>query len=183
MTDATELQRFPIGRHERRPIDVPNTSAERAGYIQRLANQAAALAAAVDGLEDEDWQQPYRPGGWTAQQLVHHVADSHSNALIRLKVAITEDRPTIKPYDQDAWVTLADCALSPHISLMLFMAVQTRLVAVLQSLDDAAFARRFVHPENGEMSVDQLLALYAWHGDHHIAQLEAFKTSRAQGAT
>jgi uncharacterized damage-inducible protein DinB len=178
MTDATELQRFPIGRHERRPIEQPNTPAERADYIQRLASQSALLAAAVEGLEDDDWPQPYRPGGWTVQQLVHHVADSHSNALIRLKVALTEERPTIKPYDQDAWVTLADCALSPHISLMLFMAVQTRLVAVLQSLDDAAFRRRFVHPENGEMSVDQLIALYAWHGDHHIAQIEAYKAAR-----
>jgi len=178
MTDATEIQRYPIGRHERRPIDVPNSAAERAQYIQRLANQSALLAAAVEGLEDDDWQQPYRPGGWTLQQLVHHVADSHCNAFIRLKVAITEDRPTIKPYDQDAWVTLADCELSPHISLMLFMAVQTRTVAVLQSLDDAAFRRRFVHPENGEMSVDQLIALYAWHGDHHIAQIEAYKAAR-----
>lgn len=178
MTDATELQRFPLGRHARRPIEQRNTPTERADYVQRLANQSALLAAAVDGLEDDDWQQPYRPGGWTLQQLVHHIADSHSNALIRLKLALTEDRPTIKPYDQDAWVLLADCALAPHISLMQFMAVQTRLVAVLQSLDAAAFERRLVHPESGEMSVDQLIALYAWHGDHHIAQIEAYKAAR-----
>ncbi|MBL0937931.1 MAG: putative metal-dependent hydrolase [Gemmatimonadaceae bacterium] len=183
MTDATEQaseqQRFPIGRHQRRDIDVPNTPDERTGFIERLAQQTASMATIMDGLEESDWGNPYRPGGWTVQQLVHHVADSHANALIRLKVALTEDVPTIKPYDQDAWVTLADCSLPPHVSLMMFMAVQTRLISVLHSLDDAQFRRRFLHPENGPMTVDQLLALYAWHGDHHIAQLQAYKAARA----
>lgn len=182
MTDATEQQRYPIGRHVRRDIATPNTPAERGVLLSRLAQQTASLAALMEQLDESDWSQPYRPGGWTVQQLIHHVADSHANALIRLKLALTEDEPTIKPYDQDAWVTLADCALSPHVSLMMFLSVQTRLVTVFQSLTDAQYARRFLHPENGLTSVDQLLALYAWHGDHHIAQLEAYRRTKTANA-
>lgn len=175
MTDATELQRYPIGRFVR--ADQYST-AERAAHIERLATQPARLAAAVSGFTEHDWVSPYRPGGWTVLQLVHHVADSHANAYIRVKLGLTEEQPTVKPYDQDAWSTLADMQLSPLISLALVDALHTRLVAVARTMTDADGARTLFHPENGVMTVDSVLAMYAWHGDHHIAQLEAYRATR-----
>ncbi|MCE2902165.1 MAG: YfiT family bacillithiol transferase [Gemmatimonas sp.] len=180
-TTAPELdaQRFPIGRFQRLDIDTPYSDAERTAFIERLALLPAHVASAIDGLTDEDFARPYRPGGWTVGQLVHHIADSHANAYVRVKLGLTEDTPTIKPYDQDAWVALADSALDPHVSLMMLTAVHARLVAVVRAMTPAEFRRRLLHPENGPMTLDQLVALYAWHGDHHVAHLEAYKAGRA----
>lgn len=170
---VTDAQRFPIGRYERQ-ADV--TTEHRAANVARIAEQPARLAAAISGLDSADYASPYRPGGWTVRQLVHHMADSHANAYIRLKLALTEQEPTIKPYDQDAWVELADSELvSPLVSLTMFTAIHERMVAVLQSLEPIHFARMLMHPENGAMSVDQLVALYAWHGDHHLRHIEIFR--------
>ncbi len=166
MSDALS---YPIGKHVRRP---DYTADERTAFIDRLAAQPAALAAAFAALTDEQVAQPYRPGGWTVRQLVHHVADSHLNMFVRVKLALSEDEPTIKPYDQDAWVAQADVdAVSPSVSIALLSALHERAVALFRSLSPDQFARGLMHPENGRMTIEQVLALYAWHGDHHIAHV------------
>lgn len=170
-----ETLRFPLGRFQRQDSYSPT---ERAAHIERLASQPARLTSAVSGFLDEDWERPYRPGGWTVRQLVHHVADSHANAYLRVKLGLTEQEPTIKPYDQDSWVTLADSRLSPLVSLTLLDALHTRLVAVLRRMPPEQFARTINHPENGIMTLDQVAAMYAWHGDHHIQQLQNYRASR-----
>ena len=173
---ATDAQRYPIGRFQRQS---EFTAEQRSDHISRIAAQPANLAAAMSGLSADDFAAPYRPGGWTVRQLVHHMADSHANAYIRVKLALTEHEPTIKPYDQDAWVALADSELvSPLVSLTMFTAIHERLVAVLQSLEPAQFARTLVHPENGPMTIDQVVGLYAWHGDHHVRHIQLFRESR-----
>ena len=173
---ATDAQRYPIGRFPRQTEFSAN---QRAVHIARMAEQPVNLAAAMSGLDSADYAAPYRPGGWTVRQLVHHLADSHANAYIRVKLTLTEHEPTIKPYDQDAWVALADSELvSPLVSLTMFTAIHERLIAVLQSLEPAHFARMLVHPENGPMTIDQLVALYAWHGDHHVRHIQLYRESR-----
>lgn len=172
-SDTAETLSFPIGRFQRQDA---YSAEERASHVERLAMQPSALAEAIDGLTDEDFAAPYRPGGWTVGQLVHHVADSHVNAYIRVKLGLTEDTPTIKPYDQDAWVALADAqTLPPHVSLALLAATHVRLVTVLQSMIPEQFTRTINHPENGIMTLDQVAAMYAWHGDHHIAHIRAYR--------
>lgn len=180
MTDtidvATDAQRYPLGRFERQAVF---SAEQRAEHIARIAAQPANLAASMSGFDAADFAAVYRPGGWTVRQLVHHMADSHANAYIRVKLALTEHEPTIKPYDQDAWVALADNDLvSPLVSLTMFTAIHERLVAVLQSLEPAHFARALVHPETGPMTIDQLVALYAWHGDHHVQHIRRYRESR-----
>lgn len=165
--------RYPIGRLAKQER---YTDAERAALVERMAGLPAALRDAVRGLTDEQLDTGYRPGGWTVRQLVHHIADSHMNAYIRVKLALTEDTPTIKPYDQDAWVRLADiAAVSPETSLSLVEGVHARLDPVLRSITPADAARRLVHPENGPMTVDSLIATYAWHGDHHVAHIRGLR--------
>jgi len=173
----TESVQYPIGRADRSPA---HTAPERELFTARLAALPAALAAAISGFSDADFDTPYRDGGWTVRQLVHHVADSHANAFIRLKLALTEDEPTIKPYDQDAWSTLADVSsVSPLVSLAMIAAVHERFVAVIRAMDASHYARTLMHPENGRMTVDQLIAMYAWHGDHHVAHIRGMRASKA----
>lgn len=168
-SSATDAQRYPIGRFER-PSDF--TADQRAAFVARIAALPGNLAAALAGISDGALNAPYRPDGWTIRQLVHHVADSHLNAYIRLKLTLTEHEPTIKPYDQDAWVELADIdSVSPQVSLTMLTAVHERWVATMRGMSDAQFERAFYHPENGRMTLDQMLALYAWHGDHHVAHV------------
>lgn len=167
----TENLAYPIGRWSRPDSLDAN---EQARAVERLAAQAAALRTAVEWLDDEQLDTEYRPGGWTVRQLVHHIPDSHLNMYVRLKLALTEDTPTIKPYDQEAWAGLADVDAVPvDVSLSLFDAVQRRAVAVLQGTSAADRKRMLMHPESGPMSVEQLMSLYAWHGDHHIAHITA----------
>ncbi|MES2524337.1 MAG: putative metal-dependent hydrolase [Gemmatimonadota bacterium] len=167
--DAAEALKFPIGKFRRSEQYTP---ADREQSIARLAALPSLMRAAVAGMDEAAMDTPYRPGGWTVRQLVHHVADSHLNLYVRVKLALTEDRPTIKPYDQDAWVQLADItAVSPAVSLTLLDATHQRLNAVLMSSPAADFARELVHPENGPMRIDDVVALYAWHGDHHLAHI------------
>ena len=173
LADVTDTQRFPIGRFARQ---AEISAEQRAGHVARIAAQPSNLSSAISGLDSADYAASYRPGGWTVRQLVHHMADSHANAYIRLKLALTEHEPTIKPYDQDAWVALADSELvSPLVSLTIFTAIHERFVAVLESLEPEHFARMLVHPENGAMSIDQLVALYAWHGDHHVRHIQRYR--------
>lgn len=166
---SDEALRYPIGRLQKQS---EYSAAERRELIDRLAAQPAKLRAALHGLTDAQLDAPYRPGGWTIRQVVHHMADSHINAYIRVKLGITETKPTVKPYDQDAWVQLADIAgTSPDVSLAILDGVHARLVAVLRSLSDEQFRRVLHHPENGDMTIDDVLAMYAWHGDHHIGHV------------
>jgi uncharacterized damage-inducible protein DinB len=160
---------FPIGSWSR-PVTL--TEAEQQRALQQLAAQPEALRRAVDGLTDDKLDTPYRPGGWTVRQVVHHVADSHLNMYIRVKLALTEDNPTIKPYDQDAWVKLADVREVPvDVSIGMFEALQRRVIAVLDAATVEERRRGLIHPENGRMTIEQLMSLYAWHGDHHVAHI------------
>lgn len=160
---------YPIGKFTRpETLDTETFNA----CVERLAAQPAGLRAAVDGLSDAQLDTPYRPGGWTVRQLAHHVADSHMNMYVRFKLAMTEENPTIKPYDQDAWVLLADTRETPiEVSLAILDAVHQRALAVLRSTSDTDRARTYFHPENGPTRIDEMTALYAWHGDHHIAHI------------
>lgn len=161
--------RYPIGR-----LQLPGQfdAAWRREAIAVIAETPGRLAEAVAGWDDSRLDTPYRPGGWTVRQLVHHVADSHVNAYVRFKLALTEPSPAIKGYDEAAWAELADTQRVPiDVSLTLLAMVHTRWVALLESMTEAAFHRTLVHPENGVRSLDQMLATYAWHGPHHVAHV------------
>ncbi|MEO7359055.1 MAG: YfiT family bacillithiol transferase [Gemmatimonadaceae bacterium] len=164
---------FPTGKFQR---SASLTSAEFDAAVATLATQPARLRAAVRDLTDAQLDTPYRPGGWTVRQLAHHVADSHVNMYIRLKLALTEDNPTIKPYDQDAWGLLPDIKEIPvETSLVLIDAVHQRALSVLRNTSADDRARVFTHPDNGPTRVDQMTALYAWHGDHHVAHVTGLR--------
>lgn len=168
---------YPIGKFQR-PASLNNE--EFSSEVHRLETQAERLRLALDGLSDAQLDTPYRPGGWTVRQLAHHVADSHMNMYIRLKLALTEHNPTIKPYDQDAWVLLSDVREIPiATSVGILDSVQKRAISVLRNTTADDRARTFMHPENGPTRVDQMTALYAWHGDHHIAHINNLRTRMA----
>jgi uncharacterized damage-inducible protein DinB len=165
MTDL----RYPAGKLA---FDPDVTPGKRTAWIRQIAELPSALAAATNGLSAAQLETPYRPGGWTVREVVHHVADSHLNAYTRFKLALTEDNPTIKPYDEGAWATLPDTRQTPvGVSLTLLEALHTRWVAVLEAMKQEDFARPLVHPVNGSMTLDRLLQLYAWHGRHHTAHV------------
>jgi hypothetical protein len=163
--------RYPIGR-----FDMPAAKlqlAERERHIASLDTLPRRLRAVVAAFTPERWHTPYRPGGWTVHQLVHHIPDSHLNAYTRFELALTEQEPTIKPYDEGAWAMLADSEVcEPGVSLDLLEALHRRWVALLRSLGDDDFARTLRHPEHGHIfTVDQLLAMYGWHSEHHLAHI------------
>jgi uncharacterized damage-inducible protein DinB len=161
--------RYPIGRFAYRP---PSTAQERARRIEAIADAPARLRAAVEGLTAAQLDTPYRPGGWSVRQVVHHVVDSHLNAYLRIKLALTEDHPTIKPYDEARWAEGADYRQPIDGSLTLLDLLTRRWVALLSSLDAQEFERTFFHPEGGtSFTVDHALAMYAWHGAHHVAHI------------
>lgn len=169
MTDL----RYPVGPFAR---DNDSTNDKRTAWIRQIAEAPAAIRAAVNGLSAQQLDVPYRPGGWTVRQLVHHVADSHLNAYIRFKWTLTEENPTIKTYNQDAWAKLPDTSLTPvAVSLDVLDAIHKRLVVLLESLTQDDWARPLVHPENGAMTLDQLLQMYAWHGRHHAAHITGLR--------
>ncbi|MFI5309645.1 MAG: YfiT family bacillithiol transferase [Gemmatimonadales bacterium] len=161
--------RYPIGRFTR-PASV--TDASRAAAIGVIADTPKKLRAAVEGLNDAQLNTPYRPGGWTVRQLVHHLSDSHMNAYVRTRLALTEENPTIKPYDETKWAELSDAKSLPvDVSLTMLEAIHTRWVALLRSMTPAQFARGYMHPESGPMTLDAMIAMYAWHGPHHTAHV------------
>jgi len=169
MTDL----RYPVGQLA---YDHDVTPGKRTAWIRQIAGAPEALRRAVAGLSDAQIELPYRPEGWTVRQLVHHVADSHMNAYIRFKWTLTEDNPTIKTYDQDAWSAVADTRLTPvTVSLDLLDAIHRRWVVLLESLKAEDWERLLVHPENGPMTLDQLLQVYAWHGRHHVAHVSELR--------
>ena len=168
-----ESRRYPIGRATL--PDGPLTAAERTALIQQLVDLPSQLTAAVREVGGERLQLPYRPGGWTGQQLVHHLADSHMNCYFRYRLALTENNPTVRPYDEQAWAELPDVAATPiTVSLTLLEALHTRWVTLLQHLSEAQWQRTFYHPATERtFTLDQALAMYAWHGQHHLAHLKS----------
>jgi DinB superfamily len=168
--------RYPIGRFEM-PAQV--SPARRQQAMDEIASTPAKLRAVVKGLNDAQLDTPYRADGWTVRQVVHHVPDSHLNAYVRLKLALTEDNPTIKPYDEAAWAKLADSNSTPiEVSLTLMDSVHDRWDRIWRSLKPEQFARKLVHPENGERTVDWLLFLYEWHGKHHTAHITELRIQK-----
>ena len=173
MIDIESL-RYPVGPIVR--IKEPLDRATRSRFIDAIEHAPAKFRSLVAGLSDAQLDTPYRPGGWTVRQVVHHVPDSHLNAYIRFKLALTEDTPTIKPYDQAQWAELADARESPiETSLQLLESLHDRWVRLLRSMSDADFSRRLMHPENGPMTLDSVLGLYGWHGRHHTAHITSLR--------
>lgn len=164
---------YPIG-----PCEYPEvvSSAARKQHIEELAAAPTHLREAARGLNDAQLDTPYRPGGWTVRQVVHHFADSHTNAYIRFRLALTEDEPTIRPYDQEKWAKLVDATTLPvEVSLQMIGSLHRRWVALLSSLSEADFARRLRHPELGVLRLDTYLASYAWHCRHHAAHITSLR--------
>jgi len=165
--------RYPIGRFV---PDTNPTPATRASHIETISSLPSRMRKAIAGLTEQQWKTPYREGGWTVQQVVHHVPDSHLNAYVRFKLAVTESNPTIKPYDETAWASLKDSELTPvEVSLTLLESLHARWTVLLRSLKPEDFQRSFVHPESGPHDVDWLLSLYSWHGNHHVAHITSLR--------
>lgn len=174
--DMTDDLRFPIGKFSR-----PSSydAATRATYIETISRTPANLRAAVRGLSETQLSEPYRPGGWSIRQVVHHVPDSHMNAYVRFKLALTEDAPTIKPYEEAKWAELEDSRTTPiEVSLTLLDAVHDRWVRILRAMSASDFSREYTHPELGRNPLDFMLALYAWHGPHHVAHVAAVRARK-----
>lgn len=170
----TELEdlRFPIGRYSPLASSMPGI---RAAHIQTLRALPDRLRQAVAELSDSQLDTPYREGGWTVRQVVHHLPDSHANCYIRHKLALTEDWPTIKPYDEAAWARLADSALAVDDSLSLLTALHSRWVGLLESMSETDFHKGYTHPEQGRQSLANVLAMYAWHSRHHTAHITSLR--------
>jgi uncharacterized damage-inducible protein DinB len=165
--------RYPIGKFS---FDGTLTPAQRKQYLNDIEQTPARLRAAVRGLSDEQLNTPYREGGWTVRQLAHHVPDSHMNAYIRFKLALTEDEPTIRPYMEDRWAELPESKQAPiDVSLTLLDSLHQRWTMVLRNIPDADWKRTFRHPEMGLLSLEKTLALYAWHGKHHVAHVTTLR--------
>ncbi|HUP62720.1 MAG TPA: bacillithiol transferase BstA [Thermoanaerobaculia bacterium] len=166
--------RYPIGPHQRRNELSPD---ERRAMIEVIATAPARMREAVDGLGEAQLDTPYRDGGWSVRQVVHHVPDSHLNAYIRLKLALTEEQPTIKPYDESAWAQLADSRITPvEVSLTMLEMLHDRWIRLLDTLQPGDFARTFRHPEHeGLFSLDGMIAMYEWHSRHHVAHITSLR--------
>ena len=165
--------RYPIGKFNW-PASV--TEAERSAHLDDLEAAPARLRGAVAGLTPAQLDTPYREGGWTVRQLAHHLPDSHMNSYVRFKLALTEDEPTIKTYEEARWAMLADSEKTPvETSLVLYESLHKRWLILLRSLSPADWSRKMRHPEWGAKSLDQILAQYAWHGKHHVAHITALR--------
>jgi len=168
----TEL-RYPIGKFH---YEGPLTEDQKQRCLADIEQAPANLRAAIQGLSDQQLDTPYRPEGWTVRQVTHHVPDSHLNAYIRFKLALTEDDPTIKPYAEDRWARLADTHTTPvEVSLTLLDSLHTRWTRLLRSLKPEDWKRAFRHPELGEVSLEKNLALYSRHGRHHVAHITGLR--------
>jgi len=169
MTDP----RYPVGKFS---YDGPPSEAQKQTLLNEISQAPANLRASVKGLSEVQLDTPYRDGGWTARQVVHHVPDSHMNAFIRFKLALTEDEPTIKPYAEDRWALLGDVAGTPiETSLCSLDCLHQRWMVLLRSLTADQWKRTFRHPEIGVMTLEKTLALYAWHGRHHVAHITSLR--------
>lgn len=171
MTEAD--LRYPIGPHE---ILAPLAEGEVEDAMRDIAALPDRLAAAVEGLDDAQLATPYRPGGWTLRQVAHHLADSHVNGYARLRLALTEDTPTIRPYDETRWAELPDASsLEVAPSVALLRSLHLRWSRLLETLDAEALRRNLVHPDHGRLSVGQLTRQYGWHSRHHVAQISSLR--------
>jgi len=171
MTELDDL-RYPVGRF----TPAENTANTRAENIRAIELLPKRLCGALAGLNDAQLDTPYRDGGWTVRQVVHHLADSHANSVIRFKLALTEDWPTIKPYDENAWAQLSDSKMVPvDCSLTFISAMHERWVALLENMSAADFERGYVHPERGRQNLATALGIYAWHGRHHTAHITSLR--------
>jgi hypothetical protein len=171
MSDQDDL-RYPVGRYRAPAASLPGV---RAAHIETLRLLPERLRAAVGGLSEAQLDTPYRDGGWTSRQVVHHYADSHANAVIRFKLALTEDWPTIKPYNEAAWARLPDSRLPIDGSLVFVDALHARWVALLQCMTEEDFQRGFNHPEIGRQTLAMSLAHYEWHCRHHVAHITGLR--------
>ncbi len=166
--------RYPIGAFVPDSRPTPET---RARHIESISGLPAAFRQAAAGLNGEQLDTPYREGGWTVRQLIHHVPDSHINAYCRFKLALTENTPTIKPYKEEAWAKLHDSEVTPvEVSLTLLDSIHARWVNLLKYMKEEDFERKLNHPELGVQTLDRMLALYSWHGKHHTAHITALRT-------
>jgi uncharacterized damage-inducible protein DinB len=170
----TNDPRYPVGKFESRTELTPD---ERRAMIDQIAAAPVRLREAVRGLSEEQLDTPYREGGWTVRQVIHHVPDSHLNAYIRTKLALAEDGPTIKPYDEAVWAEMEDSrSTPPEVSLTLLESLHARWVGLLRSLKDEDFKRTFRHPEHaGVQNLDWLVAMYAWHSRHHVGHITTLR--------
>ena len=165
--------RYPIGKFS---YTAGSTEERRRLWIDEIAKTPDRLREAVAGMSDDQLDTPYRPEGWTVRQVIHHLPDSHLNSYTRFRLALTEDNPLIKPYYEDRWANLPDARTSPvECSLDLLDGLHRRWVLLLNSLAGADLKRKFQHPELGEVTLEKNLALYAWHGRHHVAHITALK--------
>jgi hypothetical protein len=169
ITTTTPDLRFPIGKYEYKP---GYSAEQRAKFIAEIEAAPAQLRAAVSGLTETQIDTPYRPDGWTVRQVVHHVPESHMNAFIRYKWALTENNPTIKAYEEDDWAKTPEVAALPiEVSLRLLEALHARWVPLLKALQPEQYQTPYTHPVNGPMNLERMLGLYAWHGKHHVAHI------------
>lgn len=168
--------RYPIGKYEPRPF----SEKQRDEWLADIQFLPEEVERAILNLDEAQLQTPYRDGGWTVQQLVHHLADSHMNAFIRFRLGLTEENPTIKPYDENEWAKLADVNTVPiNVSLTLLHALHQRMYATIKGLSPEQWERTIVHPEhNRQMSLWMLLGLYAWHGRHHTAHITSLREQK-----
>jgi hypothetical protein len=165
---VAEDLRYPVGKFDRSTVGPER----RSESIKTITDLPANINAAVSGLSEDQLDTPYRPGGWSVRQTVHHVADSHINSYCRFKLALTEDEtPTIRPYYEDRWAELSDSQLPVDLSLGIINGVHARWVAMLNSMTPDDFDKKFNHPESGEWTLDGALAMYAWHSRHHTAHI------------
>ncbi|HVO60368.1 MAG TPA: putative metal-dependent hydrolase [Terriglobales bacterium] len=164
--------RYPIGKFNGQP---PGDDAERQKFLKDVEETPARLRTAMEGLSEKQIDTPYREGGWTVRQVVHHVTDSHLNSYIRFKWALTEDEPTIKTYYEDRWAELPDSKMPVQVSLALLDSLHQRWINLLSSFKADDWKKTLRHPELGLMTLDKLLALYAWHGKHHVAHITGLR--------
>ncbi len=168
-----ENLKYPIGPFS---FDEKITNDRIPGLISEIQSLPRLLSQAVEGLDNHHLDSPYRPEGWTVRQVVHHIADSHMNGYIRFRLALTEDRPLIKPYDEAPWAELEDAAHMPvEVSLQLISAMHERWGCLLQSLDGSQFDAIYRHPASGDVPLRKAIHLYAWHGSHHLAHITDFR--------
>jgi hypothetical protein len=174
MDTSAESLKYPIGRHERPDTYTKELLEEWIAIIGALPSW---MDACIENLDADQLATPYRDGGWTVNQVIHHLADSHMNAYVRLKLALTEDKPIILPYDQDAWAVLADVDKVPvNISVTLLHALHRRMVALMNTLQPADWERTYIHPEyKREFAIWEVAALYAWHSRHHMEHIRRLR--------
>ena len=171
-------EKYPIGKFQ---FNGEITSSIIKGWINEIEVLPGLLRDTVDYLDNEQLDTPYRVGGWTVRQVIHHLADSHLNAYIRFKLALTEEKPVIKPYDEAKWAELSDYRLPIDISLSLLEALHTRWANLLQSLSPTDLEKSFVHPDSGEVSLGENIGIYAWHGRHHLAHITSLCNQEGWG--